>query len=120
MSAITTLVTAVVGNLFLTLAPLPHEPSPDPMARGYVGMRVATGGLTIESVEPGMPGEKAGLRAGDLIVRVGSLEPQHFDQVVTHICAFRPGAAVEVELGAEDTDAAPASGVGWMAVIQWP
>jgi serine protease Do len=54
--------------------------------------------MTIESVEPGMPGEKAGLHPGDLIVRVGSLEPQNFDQVVTHICAFRPGAVVEVEV----------------------
>jgi S1-C subfamily serine protease len=98
MSATAALLTALFGNLFLTLAPVPREPTPDPMGRGYVGIRVATGGLTIESVEPGTPGEKAGLHAGDLITRVGTLEPQSFDQVVTHICAFRPGAVVEVEV----------------------
>ncbi len=95
MSAITA---CMLTSLSLTLAPIPAEPPPDPMARGYVGITVTTGGLSIERVEPGMPGDKSGLRSGDVIARVGTLEPQTFDQVVSHICSFRPGAIVEVEV----------------------
>ena len=68
------------------------------MARGYMGITVSTGALTIESTEPGKPAAKAGLRTGDVIVRVGTLEPRDFEQVIAHICSFRPGALVEVEV----------------------
>jgi S1-C subfamily serine protease len=97
MSAITGF-TALLANLTLTLAPVPPEPAPDPLARGYVGITVATGGLTIERVEAGTPGAKAGLRSGDVIARIGTLEPQSFDQVISHVTSFRPGAVVEVEV----------------------
>lgn len=98
MSAITGFTACLLGNLTLALAPVPPEPAPDPMARGYMGITVATSGLTIERVEPNMPAAKAGLRSGDVILRVGTLEPQLFDQVVAHICSFRPGAVVEIEV----------------------
>src|SRR5207237_977203 len=66
--------------------------------RGYMGITVSTTGLSIERVEPGMPAAKAGLRSGDVIARVGTLEPSTFEQVVSHICSFRPGAVVEIEV----------------------
>jgi S1-C subfamily serine protease len=68
------------------------------MARGYLGASFHTGGLGIERVEPNMPAAKAGLKPGDVVVRVGSLEPREFDQLVAHICSFRPGAVVEIEV----------------------
>lgn len=86
------------GSVLFILAPIPPEAKPDPLARGYMGITVSTGALTIESVEPGKPASKAGVRAGDVIVRVGTLEPREFDQVVAHICSFRPGAVVEIEV----------------------
>jgi S1-C subfamily serine protease len=95
MSAITAL---VLGSMTYTLAPVPRELPPDPMARGYMGITVGNSSLAIERVEPGLPAAKAGLRAGDIIVRVGTLQPQTFDQVVSHICSFRPGAVVEIEV----------------------
>lgn len=98
MSAITAITACVFGNLMFTLAPVPAEPPPDPMARGYMGITVQTGALTIERVEPGLPASKAGLRSGDVLLRVGTLEPREFDQVVSHICSFRPGAVVEIEV----------------------
>jgi S1-C subfamily serine protease len=98
MSTITGITACLVGNLLFTLAPIPHEPTPDPMARGYMGITVQTGGLAIERVEPGLPASKAGLQAGDVLVRVGTLEPREFEQVVSHICSFRPGAVVEIEV----------------------
>ena len=95
MSGITA---CLLGSLMFVRAPIPAESRPDPMARGYMGITVSTGALTIESVEPGKPASKAGLRPGDVIVRVGTLEPRDFEQVVAHICSFRPGAVVEIEV----------------------
>ncbi len=88
----------LLASLMFVRAPVPPEPPPDPLARGYMGITVQTGAMTIERVEPGLPASKAGVQAGDVIVRVGILEPQNFDQVVAHICSFRPGAVVELEV----------------------
>lgn len=95
MTALTLLLGAVT---FHTLAPVPPDLPPDPMARGYMGITVGNGTLTVERVEPGLPADKAGLRRGDLLVRVGTLQPQTFDQVIAHITSFRPGAVVEIEV----------------------
>jgi S1-C subfamily serine protease len=96
MSALTAI---MLGSLtFPALAPVPPELKPDPMARGYMGITVGTGELTIERVEPKMPAAKAGLRSGDIIVRIGTLEPRTFDEVVAHITSYRPGAVVEIEV----------------------
>jgi S1-C subfamily serine protease len=96
MSAITAI---LLGSLTVpTLAPIPREALPDPMARGYMGITVGTGSLTIERVEPKLPADKAGLRSGDVLVRVGTLQPRDFDQVISHITSFRPGAVVEIEV----------------------
>jgi S1-C subfamily serine protease len=96
MSAITAFLLG--GLTFPALAPVPPESRPDPMARGYMGIQVGHGSLTIERVEPNLPAHKAGLRAGDAIVRVGTLQPQNFEQVVASITSFRPGAVVEIEV----------------------
>jgi S1-C subfamily serine protease len=96
MSAITAF---LLGSLTLpTLAPVPPESRPDPLARGYMGITVGTGSLTIERVEPKLPAAKAGLQAGDVLLRIGTLQPQTFDQVISHITSFRPGAVVEIEV----------------------
>src|SRR5262245_32470406 len=92
------LTACVLASLTFVRAPVPPEQPPDPLARGYMGITVQTGALTIERVEPGLPASKAGVRTGDVIVRVGTLEPTNFDQVVAHICSFRPGAVVEMEV----------------------
>ena len=98
MSAISGFSACLFGNLMFALAPIPLEPAPDPMARGYMGITVQPGALTIENVQPGLPAAKSGLLAGDVLLRVGTLEPREFEQVVSHICSFRPGAVVEIEV----------------------
>jgi S1-C subfamily serine protease len=98
-SAMTGIVAAVLASLTLIHAPVPAGPPPDPLARGYMGIRVEdSSGLVIASVEPNGPALKAGLRPNDIIVRVGSLEPQEFKQVVAHVCSYRPGTAIEIEV----------------------
>lgn len=94
-----TALTVLLGTVtFFTLAPVPPELPPDPLARGYMGITVGNGTLTIESVGHGLPADKAGLRGGDVLLRVGTLQPQTFDQVISHITSFRPGAVVEIEV----------------------
>jgi S1-C subfamily serine protease len=96
MSAMTAI---LLGSLtFPALAPVPPELKPDPMARGYMGITVGTGQLTIERVEPKMPAAKAGLRSGDVLLRVGTLEPRTFDEVIAQITSYRPGAVIEIEV----------------------
>lgn len=92
------LTACLIASLFFVRAPVPPEKPPDPLARGYMGITVQTGALSIERVEPGLPAAKAGVQAGDVILRLGTLEPQTFEQVVAHICSFRPGAVVELEV----------------------
>lgn len=95
MSAITAI---LLGGLTYAMAPVPPAAPPDPLARGYMGITVGTGSLTIERVEPKTPADKAGLRPGDALVRIGTLRPQNFDQVIAHVTSFRPGAVVEIEV----------------------
>jgi S1-C subfamily serine protease len=91
-------IACVLTSLTFARAPVPPEPAPNPLARGYMGITVQTGGLMIDRVEPNMPAAKAGLRQGDTLVRVGILEPREFSQVVAHVTAFRPGAVIEIEV----------------------
>jgi S1-C subfamily serine protease len=97
----------VVGWVMLSpvAAPVPADTPPDPLSRGYLGasfnsspMNPQNAPLVITDVEPGLPAAKAGLLKGDEIVRVGTFRPQTFEELVTHICSYRPGAVVEVEV----------------------
>ena len=92
----------LVGSLFLTLGPLPPEPTPNPTGKGYMGIWFSgagdAGSLGIDRVEPGNPAERAGIRAGDVIVRVGKLTPQNHQQVIDYVTMHRPGAAIEIEV----------------------
>ena len=95
------MMTSMTGLLALVvtgLAPVPPDPVPDPLAWGYLGIRVLQGSLEVSSVEPDTPAERAGLQSGDRLVKVGTLEPQSFEQVAEHISTFRPGSKLRVEV----------------------
>lgn len=96
MSAITN---CLLASLLFVRAPIPPEAPPDPLGRGYMGIRVGDlGTLVISSVEENGPAKAIGIRPNDRIVRVGTLHPQQFAEVVNHVCSFRPGAIIEVEV----------------------
>ena len=101
MSALTA---SIVGLALYSpvLAPVPPEPHPDPFAKGYLGIWFGGTGpntsLAIDRLEPGQGAAKAGLRPGDVIVRVNNLHPQQTQQVINHVVTFRPGAVIEVEV----------------------
>ncbi len=79
-------------------APVPRDRDPDPLGWGYLGVRVSTGELTVSSVEPNTPAARAGLQPGDVFVRVGTLRPRDFQQVILHISSFRPGSMLNFEV----------------------
>lgn len=92
------LMTRFVVLIVTGLAPVPAEPPPDPLAWGYLGIRVEQGTLEVRGVEPNTPAERAGLQPGDELVKVGTLEPRSFDEVAEHISTFRPGSKLRVEV----------------------
>jgi S1-C subfamily serine protease len=89
-------VAVLLGGSVLA-GPVPPERPPDPLARSAVGIQ-AEPNLAITEVYANMPAGKAGVKVGDKIVRIGSLRPQVFDQVIAHICSYRPGSQVEFEV----------------------
>ncbi len=78
--------------LLLTLAVAAAEVAPDPLGKGFLGVTVSAGSLTVSGVSPGTPADLAGFLPGDEFVRVGDLAPTDFTQVTAHLKAFRPGS----------------------------
>lgn len=83
-------------------APVPAAPAPDPSGRGYLGVFFATApgqdSLAVGKLADNMPAAKAGIQVGDVVVRVNSFRPTQQQELIAHIMAYRPGAAVEVEV----------------------
>lgn len=96
MSEVVLAVLREAAVFFLVLAPVPADPPQDPLGKGYLGIAVPNG-LVIERVEPGYPADRAGLRPGDVLVRIGTFRPQAFKEVIDRVCSYRPGAVVEIE-----------------------
>jgi tetratricopeptide (TPR) repeat protein len=67
----------------------------EPAAMGVESLRNT---LIINRVLPNLPAEAAGIRGGDKIIRVGSLQPTQFNQVVEHVATFRAGATLDLEI----------------------
>lgn len=88
--------------LLVVLAPVPAAAKPDPLGHGYLGVRAtAKSGepdLSLGEVVPGTPAARAGLKVGDTFVRVGRLQPRHFDDVREYVSGLRPGTRLDVEV----------------------
>jgi S1-C subfamily serine protease len=54
-------------------------------------------GVGVAAVEPGSAAERAGLRAGDVITRVGEVQVDNTGDLTQALFRYGPGAAVEVE-----------------------
>jgi hypothetical protein len=78
----------------------------EPRRRRVRGFRVYLGtvpdyseqveGLKISAVRSGSPAEKAGLRAGDIIVKVGSIEVKNIYDFTYALQMYKPGDEVEI------------------------
>jgi S1-C subfamily serine protease len=80
--------------LALTLAAFPAEPAYDPLGKGFLGISVQTGGMSVSTVSPGTPAERAGFQAGDELLKIGDLVPTSFEEVMAHLKSLRPGTPV--------------------------
>lgn len=80
-------------------APVPAAPAPNPTGKALLGvMSQDEFSLVVASVLPHMPAGKAGIVAGDRLVRVGAFEPADFKQFRAYLQTYRPGASVEIEV----------------------
>jgi putative serine protease PepD len=71
------------------------------IARPYIGIQstdAPTGGAEIATVNSGTPGDKAGLREGDIVTKVDGKEVTQAADVSQHISGKKPGDKVELEV----------------------
>jgi S1-C subfamily serine protease len=80
-------------------------------ADGIIGARVSTisegvnaGRAVLVAVTPGGPADKAGLKQGDIVMRIGNKEPQDAREFVSMVLAFRPLQKVEFHIRRESKD----------------
>jgi serine protease Do len=70
------------------------QPMDDDLAKA-LGMDHAHGAL-VESVEPGSPGDKAGIKSGDVIVAVDGEEVPHSGDLPRMVARHTPGTTIKV------------------------
>ena len=75
------------------------------VVRGYFGVQTdflqsntAEKGVVITSVMPASPADKAGIQAGDVILKVGDIKAQSPQQMMQIISDIRPGTQVEAQV----------------------
>ncbi len=101
----------LVEELAVELAKLPQRPQfvapPQPKTsagarRAYLGTIPAFGvdveGVLLDGVLPGGPAESAGLKAGDLLIRVGKFKIGSLEDLQTALSELKPGQKVKVQI----------------------
>lgn len=80
------------------------DKKPEPAAqRGYLGIRfqVAEGEIRIDEVMPDSPAEKAGLKEGDVVVRVDKKEVKAEGSMREIVGSHKPGDKVTIDIKRE-------------------
>jgi serine protease Do len=80
-----------------------RAPSPN---SGYLGVRLGEieHGVKVDSVEPGKPAAKAGLKAGDIVLSVGGRKVTSVDGMVAAIQGFKAGQVVQLRIKRGDDE----------------
>jgi S1-C subfamily serine protease len=63
-----------------------------------VGGKSAEGPATLSRVDPDSPAEKAGMKPGDVILKVDTVTITNFDSFSAEVQKCQPGAKVDVEV----------------------
>ena len=88
-------------------APAPAPPATDPTSgRSPTSATSPHPGVRLGGVRPGSPADRAGLRAGDVIVRFAGVAVRTLDDLVFALRSRRPGDAVEVSYLRDGTERA--------------
>jgi membrane-associated protease RseP (regulator of RpoE activity) len=107
IAAFTAELTRAIGNrgaplTFVESAP-PAAPSGASRSSGYGAylgsvpdMTANPGGVLLSGVRPGSPAEQAGIKAGDVLVRIGTHEVPDLQAMTDALRAHAPGDVVEV------------------------
>jgi S1-C subfamily serine protease len=72
-----------------------------PTGRAYLGVRITTiltGGVLVQSVQPGGPAAKAGIKPGEVIVSVAGQQTPSADVLTSVLATLRPGQTVPVQV----------------------
>lgn len=80
--------------------------------RGFLGVRVATlqsGGVIVQQLVAGGPAEKAGIKAGDVILSIGKTQIQSFEDLAGVLADTKPGTTVSVGVRHSDGTTATVS-----------
>jgi S1-C subfamily serine protease len=94
-------VLATIGALMMTffaatatpqsLPPKPHYLGADPDVSASSGT-----GVRLSAIKPGSPAEKAGLQAGDVVVKLGAVAIKNPDDLMVALKSTIPGRPAEV------------------------
>jgi S1-C subfamily serine protease len=76
------------------LAPKPHYLGVEPDRVAVSASAIA--GVRIGAVHPGSPAEKAGLRVGDIILKLGTVATRSPDDLVVALKSAAPGRPIDV------------------------
>ena len=79
--------------------PTPPTPPAEPAAPGFLGVELTTdgGGARVLEVVPDSPAAHAGLKSGDVILRIGSAPIASLEDVAQAVLAAGAGATVEID-----------------------
>jgi serine protease Do len=71
--------------------------------RGYIGIRMRPGdpetlGVVVEQVQPDMPGDKAGIKKGDIITAVNGKEVADPADLARIVGGMKPGTKIELTI----------------------
>jgi len=114
-------VTAYIADVTWKFATRPQPltlvfaPPPAPIAgaggdRPYLGtlpdMSSTPGGVRISGTGPGSPAEKAGLKAGDILIRIGEREIKSLEDMQAALLGHKPGDVVEIAVRRGDSTVA--------------